>query len=75
MHHVSLRTLCTQRGLKGKTSGNPPFSYTKITSTWEGKGRLFCLGGGGGIIYSIPRRASCFVLDDFNYRVNCTRMI
>ena len=29
----------------------------------------------GERIYSIPCRASCFALDDLNYRMNCTRMI
>ena len=28
-----------------------------------------------GRIYSIPRHASCFAMDDLNYRKNCTRMI
>ena len=30
---------------------------------------------GGGRIYSIPCRASCFALDDLNNRISCTRMI
>ena len=36
------------------------------------KGSGFCLVGR---IYLIPRRASCFALDDLNYRMKCTRMI
>ena len=29
----------------------------------------------GGRIYLIPCRASCFALDDLNYRMNCPRTI
>ena len=34
------------------------------------KGRHVCLGGGGGRIYSIPGRASCFALVDLEERLN-----
>ena len=38
----------------------------------QSKGCRFCLGDK---FYSFPCRASCFSLDDLNYRINCTRMI
>ena len=49
---------------------DPPSHRRRIKT--EEKAKVVASVGGGD--YSMHCRASCFALNDFNYRMNCTRL-